>query len=436
METKISKPGSYQRIIEVDLPPEELAPHFDVAYRKYQKNIRLEGFRKGKVPLSLVKKIYGKEIQSEAIEDVIKSVFKEISDRENLKPVTPAKVENFEYEPEKGLHFKAVVDVVPDIELKNYKGISVEQEVYQVGEEDVKAALEEVRERMAVMNPVEEAAEEDHFILADLQEIDISGVPVIGNKYEDRFFQLNNSEFTHELTEQLKGVKPGETRRVQISASQEAGDRNKENKFYNVIVKEIKEKQLPDLNDELAKDFGNFANLEALKADLKKKLIKQHETNSMYQVQRAIRNEIAKKNMFDIPESMIKNYLDILIEDIRKRNNNYNEDIDEPDLRENYRTDAISEIRWRLIKDKIVDVENIEVYEDDKSNYIDRISAEQGIDEKQLSSSLKSREAQIRFKEDVLEKKVLDFLKLHAKIKERKITRKDIERAQKLAIPN
>jgi trigger factor len=92
LETKISKQGDHHRIVEVDVPQEELTPRFDAAYRKYQKNIRLEGFRKGRVPLSLIKKIYGDEIQSEAIDEVVKNVFKEISTKENIQPVAPAKI--------------------------------------------------------------------------------------------------------------------------------------------------------------------------------------------------------------------------------------------------------------------------------------------------------------------------------------------------------
>jgi trigger factor len=326
-----------------------------------------------------------------------------------------------------------VVEVAPDIELKNYKDLSVEQEIYEVGEEDIEATLEEVREKMAVMNPVEDAAQVDHFILADFQEIDTSGIPVIGKKYEDRFFQLSDNESTQELTEQLKGVKAGETRRVKLTTSQDEGGQGQDIKFYNVTVKEVKEKQLPDLNDDLARDFGNFENFEALKIDIRAQLIKQHEATSRRQLQRAIIDEMVKRNTFDIPESMINNYLELLIEDVKKRNNG---NVDEQELREHYRANAIWELKWHLIKEKIVEVEHIEVNEEDIKNYINRISAERGIDQRQLWSSLNSAEAKTRLKEDILEEKVLDFLKQHANIKERRITRKDLENAQKLAVPN
>ncbi|MFQ5823976.1 MAG: trigger factor [bacterium] len=431
METKIIKQGNSQRIIEVELTQEELEPHFDALYRKYQKNIRLEGFRQGKVPLGLIKKIYGEEITNKAIDEVVQNVYKEVRDKENLKPIAPAKVEDINYNPENGLHFKAIVEVLPDFELKHYKEVSVDQEVYEIGEEDVEEALQDVREQMAVMHPVEEGAKEEHYILADLQEIDTSGVPVIGKKYEDQLFQLSSNNSNKELTEQLIGVKPGEYRRVQLSSLQTDGSNEKKIETYNVKIKEIKEKQLPELDDELAKDFGQFENLEAFRSHIREKLIKKKEADSRRLLRRGIIDEILKKNPLDLPESMINNYLDAIIDNAKKGAKGA---IDEQEIRENYRPSAIWSLKWELIKDKIVELENLTVTDEDKRNYIRRISEERGVDEKLLWNKLNNQEAQNRFLGDVLEEKVLDFLEKNAKINKMKITRRDIEKRKQLAI--
>lgn len=190
MESKVTKKGNFEKVVEVDVPEAELAPHFDSIYKKYQKNVKLQGFRKGKVPLSLIKKLYGDAMKGEAIEEVVQSVLREVRDQENLRLVAPAKLEDINYDPEKGLHFKAVCEVAPDIELKNYRGLSVEREVYEVDDQDVSDALNDVREQMAVMQPVETAAEDGHFVLADLQQVDATGVPIIGKKFKDRYFQI------------------------------------------------------------------------------------------------------------------------------------------------------------------------------------------------------------------------------------------------------
>ncbi|MFQ5677300.1 MAG: trigger factor, partial [bacterium] len=169
MQSKITEKGNFERLVEVEVPASELTPHFDAVYKKYQKNIKLQGFRKGKVPISMIKRLYGEAIQGEAIEEVVQSVFREVSEQQQLKLVAPARVENVDYEPETGLRFKAVVEVIPEIELKTYRGLKLEREVYQIDDQDVTDALNDVREQMAVMEPVEEVADEGHFVLADIQ---------------------------------------------------------------------------------------------------------------------------------------------------------------------------------------------------------------------------------------------------------------------------
>ncbi len=431
MKSQITNQGNNEKLIEVDLTEKELAPYFDTSYRKYQKNIRLQGFRQGKVPLSLIKKLYGEEIKKEALDEVVKNVFSEVSSKEKLRPVAPAKLEDVNYEPGKGLHIKAVVEVVPEIEIKHYKDISVEREIYQVDEEDVAEALENVREQMAVMQPVENEAVENNYILADLQQVDVTGVPIIGKKFEDRFFQLSVEGNNKEFTEQLLGIKAGEIRRIKIAAIKNGNPKEKKDEIFEVTVKEIKSKQLPELDDDLAKDDGNFETLEELKSDIKEQLLQQSQNNSRKKLRDRIIDEILKQNSFDLPESMITNYLDAIVNSARKENNgNFDEEV----IRKEYRPGALWNLKWELVKDKIVDIENIISTDEDKQQYISRMVKERGIDEKQLRKSFKNKKTQDRFEDDVLESKVLDFLENNARIKDKKITRKDIEKSRQLAM--
>ncbi len=429
MESKITKQGNSQRLLEVDLTEEELQPHFEAVFEKYKKNLKIQGFRKGKVPLNLIKKLFGEEIKNEAIEEVVERVFRDVSAKEHLRPVAPAKLQDVDYQPERGLHFKAVVEVVPEIDLKNYKELSVEREIYEVSEEDVAGALENVRERLAVMQPVEDAACEDHYVLADFQEVDVTGVPVIGKKFEDRFFRLSGEGWDKDITRQLIGVKAGETRRIELSSSDAGNHQKKE--FYNVNVKEIKSKHLPELDDELAKDVGKFQTLEELRRDIQEKLIKQAQAEGQHQLRHSLIDEVLKRNSVDVPEVMIDNYLDALVEGAKKdKNSNF----DEAAFRSEYRPVAIWNIKWELAKDRIIELENLQVSEQDKEAFISRVAAERGIEAAKLRKSFENKNVQKRLSEDVLETKVIGFLEQHAKINERKITRKDREKFRQLAV--
>ncbi len=435
MESKVTKKGNFEKVVEVDVPEAELAPHFDSVYKKYQKNVKLQGFRKGKVPLGLIKKLYGEAMKGEAIEEVVQSVLREVRDREDLRLVAPAKLEDIKYDPEKGLHFKAVCEVVPDIELKTYRGLSVEREVYEIDDQDVSDALNDVREKMAVMQPVESEAEEGHFVLADLQQVDATGVPIIGKKFKDRLFPITtNNSNNKELSEQLIGVKAGDKRRIELgsvgNSHSDSLDKNQKD-YFEVNVKEIKSKQLPELDDELAKDTGKFESLDELKADLRAKLTKQAQINARSHLRRRIIDEFLKKNSFDLPESMINNYLDVFVENAKKESK---EEFNEEELRNRYRPTAIWNLKWELLKDKLQGAENLTVTDEDKDSFINQLAEEREIEEKLVRKSLKDKRALRRFEEDVMEDKVLNYLEVNAKIKDKKITRKDIEKAQQLAI--
>ncbi|MFQ5706298.1 MAG: trigger factor [bacterium] len=423
METKISDQGNHQKVVVVDVPADEMQPHLESVYRKYQKTIRLEGFRKGKVPLALVKQLYGKQIESEAIEEIVQDLYQEVKEEENIKAVAPAKLEDVNYTEESGLHFKAVVEVVPEFELKRYKDLTIEREVYEVSDDDVAEALEDVRDEMAVMNPIEEAAQEDHFVLADFQEIDPAGVPVIGKKFVDRFFQLSKEAQNKEIAEQLIGVKAGETRRVTIAADHN-GQEQAHDEIYEVKVKEVKEKQLPELDDELAKDVGNFQTLDQLKEDIRKRLIRQTEAGARRRLHQALIDEVLKNNLFEIPETMISNYLDVLFESAQRDSN---DQLDEEQFKRDYRANAIWNLKWMLVMEKLAEIENIVVTDEDRQAYVHRLSEERRLDEKKLWKSFRSKEAQKRLNDDVLEQKVLDFLEQHAKVRDKKVTRKDLE---------
>ncbi len=431
MKSTVTKSGTNERLIEVEIAEEELVPHFDSACRKYQKNVRLEGFRKGKVPLSLIKRLYGEAIKADAIDDVVESVFREVSQKENLRPVAPAKVEDVNYQPGSGLKFRARVEVYPEIEIKNYKGLTVERETYQVGDEDIQHALEEVRESMAVMEPVEGPAEEGHFVLADFQQVDVSGVPMIGKKYEDRFFQLDISGGYNELAGQLVGVQAGEKRRVQLTPDEPAGESGTDKQYFEVTVKEVKAKRLPEIDDELAKDTGKFQTLEELKADIRETLARRTQVSSRNQMRNQLIDELLKKNPFDLPNSMVEQYLDVLARNVLR---DANGQVDEETVREQYRPNAIWTLKWEVAKDKIAELENITVTDQDREAFIKRFAEERRLDEAALRRSLKNPKARKDFDEDILTAKVLDFLEEHAKIKEQKVTWKDLQKRKQVAV--
>jgi len=430
LESKVTTRGSFERVVEVEVPEEELVPHFDEVYRRYRKGVRLEGFRKGKVPLDLIKKLYGDVIRSEAIDDVVQSVFKEVRQKEDLHPVAPAKLENVQYDEEKGLQFKAVVEVVPEINLTSYKDLAIERELYQVAEDDVDEAIDDMRDRLSVMEPVDGEALENYFVVADFQQVDSTGVPLLGRKFEDRLIQLTSDGTTGELSKQLLGSKAGETRRVVLEVGESDNESSEE--FYQVLVKEVKVKKLPERDDEFAKDTGKFETLEALRQDLRTKLTNQAVTTAKRYGRQLLIDELLKRNALELPESMISNYLDAVVEEAKKESRLTT---DEETFRSQYRASAVRNIKWELFKEKLIELEAVSFSEADKDVFITKYATEHGVDEKTVRKSLRKKGAMRRFEDDIREQKVLDLLESHAKVKDSKVTKKEIERRrQQIAV--
>jgi trigger factor len=429
LDVKVKESDNWTRVVEVKVPREELEPHFQKAYKEFRKKLSLQGFRKGHVPLSLVKRLYGEGIEAEAIDDIVTDIFKEVRQREGLKVVAPAKVRKLDYGREDGLEFEVEVEVEPEVELREYKGLSVEKEKYIVSEEDVDAALEELREQHGAMVPVEGEAQLGHFVLVDFQKLDESGVPVIGHKYEDRFLQLDEESTGKELTEQLLGVKAGETRVLRLPMQDESGQQRVE--VYSATVREVQQKELPALDDEFAKDVGPYESLEELRAAVRKRLEERFERETEKTLRSRLADEVIKRNPFDLPAGMIEAYLDRLVKAAREDNPN---ELNEEELREAYRARAVWNLKWALLREKITEAEGLTVTKEDKEAYIKRIAAERRVPERTVRKLYRGPRGQENLETDVLEDKVLDFLREHAKIKERKITRKDIEKAKALEI--
>lgn len=351
MEVSIAEQGKWEKIVEVSVPYEEMTAKFEEAYASYRKKIQLEGFRKGKVPLALIKKVFGAKIESEVAENSVSDYLQAAAKTKNVKIFDVSKVESVLFERNKGLQFKAVIKIQPDVEVGKYTGLAVEKEIYQVSDDDIKQVIDNLREQNAMMTNIDGEAQRGHYIVADVQKTDPTGVPLVGQKYENRYFQLGGDRAEEEFVNQLLGVKPGDTRRVIIPVPNlDPASQVEQNDYFLITIKEVKEKKLPEIDDELAKDVGNYETLQKLKESIHQNLEKQAKENSRQSLLNQIMDEAVKSNPIELPDYIIDNFLDAFVKNIKKDDR---EKIDEQELRNKYRTDAIWNLKWLMIKDKI-----------------------------------------------------------------------------------
>ncbi|UCE04382.1 MAG: trigger factor [bacterium] len=432
MEVNIAEQGKWERIVEVTVPYEEMTPRFNEAYLTYKKKIHLEGFRKGKVPVDLIKKVFGVKIEKEVAENSVSDYLKEAVKEKEVKLYDISKLESVNYDRTNGLQFKAVIKIQPDVAVEKYKNLDVEKEIYQVTDDDIREAIENLREQNATMTNIEGEAQRGHYIVADIQKTDSAGLPIIGEKHENQYFQLSGEGANESFVEQLIGVKPGDTRRIILPITNpDANSEDEQNEYYSIAVKEVKEKMLPEVDDDLAIDIGNYKNLEELKEAIRKDLEKQAEENTKQNLSNRIMDEVLKTNPIELPDYMIENFLDAFIENVKKENR---EKIDEQELRERYRTDAIWSLKWIMIKDKILEIENINIDEKEVIDYIEDVAKAAGKNAALIRTKYRDSKKREQLMHKIQERKVVDLLLDHAKITDKIVTYRDRQKAKDLIV--
>jgi len=291
----------------------------------------------------------------------------------------------------------------------------VEKNVYEVKKEDVDETLESLRQRNAMIYNVEGEAKEDHYLLVDLQELDRTGVPMVGQKAEGQ--QIWLSEEDTELTPQLLGVKAGEERRITLKIKTEGTAakptrEQEEDRSYLITVKEIKERRLPELDDEFAKDIGKFTSLAELKKEIDKNLKEQATARGEYQFRTALEDELIKRTDFDVPDSMLTVYLDAITKDVKAQVKEQ-EKFDENAVREQYKPLAIRNIKWMLVRDRLIEQQGFEATDQE----IEAVSQTAEQDKKESSSAEDDKNKRGDVKDRLLDEKVYDFLIKQADIK-------------------
>jgi len=398
--------------ISVTIPVETINSLREKETKKMQKSAQLPGFRKGKVPISMVVKTYAATIEQNTADEAINQVYKEILNEQKFMPVDSPVLKDIKYDDDKNLIVKLEVETFPEIELKKYKDVKLTKTIFKIQDKDVDLMLDNMRKDKAIIIPVEDGAKDGHYVKMDMQELDEQGVPIIGKKYEGFRVQLGSGKFDVDMEKQLLGIKAGEERNIQKKYSKNEKDKNLAGKIekFLIDVESVEEEELPELNDQFVKELNYEVKTVAELRDKVKHNLEHSYSDQAEQVfYNQLAHELIKENQFDIPEKMVSDYLDRIVDDMKKRDKS----IDEPAVRENYKADATFNMKWFYLKSKIAEVEDIKVEDSDIDNYLNDIE-----DEKVRSTFAKDPEWRKRISSDLIEKKVVDYLVANQKVKE------------------
>ena len=421
MEAKMEKIDVNIVKFEVKVEAYKFKEALTRAYKKNVKKFNVPGFRKGKVPMSVVKKYYGIEVLLEdAVNFAIEGSYANVLKENNVRPVDFPKVEVVQAEEGKDLIYTAEVTVYPEVELGAYKGLNVEKKTYEVTEEEVAAKLKEMQEKNARVEVKEGAIENGNIAVIDFKGF-IDGVAFEGGEGHDYSLEIGSGSFIDNFEEQLVGAKAGDKVEVNVTFPENYGKEELNGKpaKFEVEVKEVKAKELPVLDDEFAKEASEFETLEALKEDTTKKLEEANTARAEREYEEAILRAVVENAKMDIPAVMVEQEIDRMVQNLAQRLQYQGLTLeqyfqftgtDAEKMREYMKENAETKVKTELVLEALQKAEKMEVLDEELKEKASEVAKLYGAnDEKMVELLLQNqREALVA---DVMTSKVINFLK-------------------------
>jgi trigger factor len=411
---------STKREIEIQVPAEEVARESDALIQKYQKLARIPGFRRGHVPASVVRQRFKQEIQNDVVDALVPRYFRKETERLGLIPVSQPRVTDLHAHDGEGLLFKASFEVMPEIKVEGYKELRAEHPEVAVPQQDVEDQLKAVQEQKATYSPVEGRPVAD----GDYAQVSLDGTPKQeddGTKpvhMDDVLVEIGGKNTMPEFTENLRGANPGDERVFDVHYPDDFSDERLRGKTfaYKVKVNAIKQKSLPELNDDFAKELGEFTSLDEVRKRIREGMEHDRKHEAEREAKDKLLAELVRRNDFEVPEALVEHQIDLRLdrglralaaqgmrqEDMKK--------MDFGRLRAGQRDQAVQEVKASLLLEKIADTENIQVGDEEIDREVEALAKQTNQAADDIRARLTRDGALDRIRNRIRNEKALDFL--------------------------
>ena len=423
MKIDIKNINDFTREMKLDIPWETLEPDFDICLKKFSKKVKLPGFRPGKIPRDRLMQQFQPNIEAQFMDDNIYKYYLTALQQKEIVPVNQAEISDVHFHMGEHFSFTAKFEVEPDFKLPRFKKnmFQVQRNKFIPDDQDINDAIDQLRRSHARIETVEDGAKEKDFILCDLQKLDDSGVAIIGKKFEKQMLKVGDGSFTDDQKEQLIGLKPGDSTRISLPDNEDKTITNP----YELKVAKVERENLPAVDDDFFKLINpELGSVEDLRADVLKKINENFEERARQSFERELSDALIEKVGVETPPSMVENYLNNILEDVKKQNNG--EPIEEEKVLETYRPSAERNLKWYLIRKKVISQEQLNIERKDIDAEIENLVSRSPNSEKEIRRFYKKPSNRQRIEDDMVEKKILEYLNQFAKVKEVEVNTKDI----------
>jgi trigger factor len=413
-----------KREISVEIPAAEVTRETEQQIQRYQKSARLPGFRAGHVPASIIRQRFGDGLKNDVIEALVPKYFRREAEKQGLIPISQPRVTDLHMHDGEPLRFKASFEVLPEIQVEGYKDLRAAKPEITVTDEEVEQALTNVRDQHATYSTVEGRALAE----GDFAQASMDGKPKDGKDVEDAssnpvhmddvLIEIGGKNTVPEFSQNLTGASAGDERTFDVSYAEDISDKRLAGKtfVYTVKVNGIKQKSLPELNDDFAKELGEFTSLDQVRKQIRENMDAERRHNAERESKDKLVAELVKRNDFEVPESLVDRQIDLRLErglralaaqgmkmeDLKK--------MDLPRLRGGQREQAVHDVKSSLLLERIAELEKIAVSDDELNRELEALAKQS----KQTSEAVRARLTEDggldRIRMRIRSEKTLDFL--------------------------
>ena len=410
MNLSVRASGTWQHTLDVEVPVDEVERRLDETARGIQRRASLPGFRKGHVPLTLVRQHFADAVEQEFLESFVPRVTSEAIGQARLDPIVPALVRNLRFVPGQPMRFEAVVDVRPEVEAKDYKSIPVSRHTHPVDEAAVERMLARLREESAVFVDLERPAERGDFVLVDSIRLDPNGRRLSSTRARNLRIQLGSPDVLPDLENGLLGAAEGQERTIDIQypADYPTGALAGQHARYLVRIRKIQAQNLRDLDDNFAQEVFHVGSLEELRSRVRLNLEGEERLRAQREIEGAITDELIRRNPFDLPERLVEWMLERVTREAAGERA-IGDDL-KAEMGKRYRPGVERSLKREVLLSAVARQEKLDVTDEEVATEIERMVQSEPRQAARVRAHYQSAERRQNLKDSLLERKALEWI--------------------------
>ena len=413
MKSTVTEPESWKRVIEIEVPADEVAAAVDKKLGKYRRDARLPGFRQGKAPLAVIRQRVGETARAEVIEEMVRDAYKTACEEHKIDPVSNALLTDLKAEEGEPLRFTLTTEVDPPVEITGCDKLKIKAKPRKIKDSDVEDNFKSLLERFVEFKDVDRPSKKGDFVRLEYSKVVIDGEEQaeLRNLSPDYPVELGGEGVFKEFDKGLTGLSAGEEAEIAVKFPKDYTEQDMAGKsgVFSVKVLSVQEKVLSEINEEFLKKFGDFETVDALKEEIRKGLEEEEETRARREAHSEAVDALLRDNPFEVPPSKVETYIKMMIEDYAQSSGGQTVEPTEQ-LMESFREPAIAALKRIRVVDCVAEKEKIKATQEEVDREIALIAQRYGHEFDELKQIFRKNGTTNRIRLEIRERKTLDFL--------------------------